>query len=509
MNFEQDKLNKSEWDSIEISVDENELFILNLIKSGFNNPNISLNKTLTLFDKLKIEFSENIEKYLFMTYFNSQINKLIKKYNINFKIENFKSINIKNSDKIRINNVESKLENSKDNIFEFIILDIAQDLLSAVKHHNNEKMLLSYYNIYKLMQNNKDNKNKFVEEFINYLLKCYYTVFFQNKVNFLLHSKKFIQENSIIEKHKSYSLFKHQKELFNIIKFNHPKIILYSAPTGTGKTLSPIGLLQHSRVIFLCGARHIGLALARSAISLNHKVAFAFGCNDISDIRLHYFAAKEYTSNYKTGGIFKVDNSIGDNVELIVCDLKSYTYAMNYMNAFNPVENIILYWDEPTISLDSETHYLHDIIKNNWNENIIPNVVLSSATLPKKNDIQSVINNFKNKFNDANDYSINSYEYEKSITILTKENTVALPHTMFDSYSKILKCIDHCKKNKTLLRYFDLQEIINFIIDINDNNFINNSKYRFENYFDSIDMLTIETIKKYYLDLLENIDFQK
>ena len=85
-------------------------------------------------------------------------------------------------------------------------------------------------------------------------------------------------------------------------------------------------------------------------------VAFAFGCNSVDDIRLHYFSAKEYSKNTKTGGIFKVDNSVGDNVEIMITDIKSYLYAMHYMNAFNNKNNIILSWDEPTISLDYEEH---------------------------------------------------------------------------------------------------------------------------------------------------------
>ena len=58
------------------------------------------------------------------------------------------------------------------------------------------------------------------------------------------------------------------------------------------------------RIIFVCAVRHVGLALAKAAISMEKCVAFAFGCNDIEDIRLHYFSAKEYTKNRKTGGSF-------------------------------------------------------------------------------------------------------------------------------------------------------------------------------------------------------------
>ena len=69
---------------------------------------------------------------------------------------------------------------------------------------------------------------------------------------------------------------------------------------------------------------------------------------------------------------------------------------MYYMFAFNKKENIILYWDEPTITLDYDNHPCHNYIKNNWNKNIIPNIVLSSATLPEYNELDKTILYFRN-----------------------------------------------------------------------------------------------------------------
>ena len=48
-------------------------------------------------------------------------------------------------------------------------------------------------------------------------------------------------------------------------------------------------------------------------------------------------------------------------MELMICDLKSYIPAMYYMMAFNNKNNIITYWDEPTITLDYEDHTCHEI----------------------------------------------------------------------------------------------------------------------------------------------------
>jgi len=87
------------------------------------------------------------------------------------------------------------------------------------------------------------------------------------------------------------------------------------------------------------------MQLAKCCISLHIPIAIAFGCADPGDIRLHYFAAKDYIKNRKTGAIFRVDNSVGDKVEIIICDIQSYESAMNYMLAFNEPNDIIWYWD--------------------------------------------------------------------------------------------------------------------------------------------------------------------
>jgi hypothetical protein len=141
--------------------------------------------------------------------------------------------------------------------------------------------------------------------------------------------------------------------------------------------------------------RHVELSLARSAIAMEKKVAFAFGCT-ATDIRLHY-SALDYTAQ-KNGSIVKVDNN-GANVEIMICDVKSYLTAMYYMMSFNDKDDIIMYWDEPTISLDYETHELHGEIKPCGKKNQI--IILSCATLPDETEIRETLYNFKERFENA------------------------------------------------------------------------------------------------------------
>ena len=174
------------------------------------------------------------------------------------------------------------------------------------------------------------------------------------------------------------------------------------------------------------------------------------------------------------------------------------------MLSFNDVNNIITYWDEPTITMDYKEHDLHKIIKRNWSENKIPKLVLSCATLPKEHEIMDVIADFRSKFEDAEIHNVTSFDCKKSIPILNKDSYSVLPHTLNVDYTDLIKCVDYCNDNKTLLRYFDLREIIRFIEYVNKNQFTDD-RYNIDNYFSNISEITMNSLKCYYLTLLKHI----
>ena len=112
----------------------------------------------------------------------------------------------------------------------------------------------------------------------------------------------------------------------------------------------------------------------KNCLSLYIPEGFAHGFLVLSDFaevqyKTDNYWAKEYERNYKSGVIFRVDNTVGDNVEIMITDIKSYLIAMNYMNAFNDLNKLILFWDEPTITLDYESHECHDYISEIWKKN--------------------------------------------------------------------------------------------------------------------------------------------
>ena len=68
MDLNQHKLSKSEWESIEVPVSQEEKEILNLIITGYNDVNKKYNKYDSLFTFLKIEYNTAMEDHLYNKY---------------------------------------------------------------------------------------------------------------------------------------------------------------------------------------------------------------------------------------------------------------------------------------------------------------------------------------------------------------------------------------------------------------------------------------------------------
>jgi hypothetical protein len=510
MDLTQNKLTKAEWNSIEILVSPEELFILDIITKGFHDGEINDNTTLSLLNFLKISPTDQIHKYIYKKYLLPKLEPTFKKYNVDYeKVTISKKDKLKTRDLIRFENTDSLLEGEV--LFDFILIELIETMLKA-KNKNKQIWIESYYTLVVLNNYSIKLVNPYLKNILNTLLNNISSNDSEYIPYIINNAYNTIEKNTYLLKYADIKLYDHQKQLFQIYNAvteedfanKTPRFTLYIAPTSTGKTVSPLGLSESYKVIFVCAARHVGLALARAAISKHKMVAFAFGCNDASDIRLHYFAAKECIRNKRTGQIAKVDNSVGDKVEIMICDIKSYITAMYYMLAFNTKEKIIMYWDEPTISLDYDDHPLHETIKAAWQENKIPNIILSSATLPKEAEIASTIADYHSRFPDGDVRSIISHDSKKTIPLVNKEGMTEMPHYTFTEYEEVQNAADHCLDYLTILRYLDLNEAVKFILHINEKDWLRR-QHKMQNYFEDIKDITMKKIKMYYLLLLKHI----
>ena len=514
MDLTQNKLTKSEWEGIELPVTASEKSILALIQEGAENVMIRKNNNDSMISSIKITYTPEIEAYLYKTYFQKPLLKMVSSYaNEAVLVEAANGIvsELKKSpnskDTIRLKNMESTIHTKQAVMVEYTLLELCKNTLVSICSRKTDYMV-PVYTLHHILNTTIPFINKHLVHFIRTLMDWVRKSFPNLVRDMVHHAPNLLEKNAHILKYADITLFEHQKRLFQIFgpksKREIPKLVLYIAPTGTGKTLSPLGLSQHHRVIFVCMARHVGLALARSAISMEKKVAFAFGCETAADIRLHYFSAIDYTRNWKSGGIRKVDNSVGYKVELMICDVKSYKTAMLYMLAFNQEKDVITFWDEPTITMDYPTHALHDIIHENWRENRISKMVLSCATLPGESEISETIADFRARFDHAEIHTISTHDCKKTISLLNKSGLCVLPHNLFADHRELVQCAEHCSRTKSLLRYFDLSEMIRFLEYVHSKGMIH-EPYTISSYFASMEDIDMNRLKLYYLEVLGRI----
>jgi len=530
MDFTQGKLTKSEWDSVEVPDSHEEQQIYQLIKEGYHDVGIVRNSSQTLLQYMKIAPSDEMHAHMYELYFKMHVDEMREAFGLSaFETDTDKKKLVKKADLIRIQNTNSNLDDQKTKIYEFVLLILLLNLLNNKFPHmyphwrdhvqgakkkkkvppppsvpSRPKWMYYYYSICLLMRNSISHLNPHVDSFLNHVIALVEADF--DPAEFIKKAHDYVEKNEYVFKCGDVKLYEHQKQIFTAFKNDAvPKLVLYIAPTGTGKTLTPIGLSEHYRIIFVCAARHVGLALAKACISAKKRIAFAFGCGSVDNIRLHYYAAKDVVRDRRTGGIRKVDNSVGDNVEIMISDIKSYKHAMYYMNAFNPLNKLLLYWDEPTITMDYAEHEFHALIKDNWTENIVPNVVLSSATLPQEAEMAPTIMDFRARFSGAEVHSIVSHDCQKTIALVNKDGYVQLPHLMFEQYEDMRASAAHCRAYKTLLRYFDLREVVKFIAHVNEGQLWTSARYAVNRHFSDISDINMTNIKAYYLELLENV----
>jgi hypothetical protein len=463
MDLRQTKLTKDEWVSIEVPLPSHELEVLKFMQQAYTNPSLVVNSMPTLYSYLKITPTPALDVHLYHQYVK-----------LPGDVPKASSVKLKTADSIRLSNSKTM---GKD-VYELVVANICNLLPTDIDKY--------YYTLMYLNGLNVVNPNPYLKQVVATLLATYKP----NLDTIVSRATDILERNPYTYKYQNTQLYDHQKQLVELTKTTDPRLILYIAPTGTGKTLSPIALSEGRRIIFICAARHVGLAFAKACVSVHKKIAFAFGCDSPDDVKLHYFAVTACTRDRKSGGIRQVDNSQGEKVEIMICDVQSYIHAMRYMLTFNKAETLVMYWDEPTIGMDCDDHPLHSIIQTTWRENEIGTIVLSSATLPRPDEIQPVLLGFQTKFK-GSVHSILTYDCKKTIQLLNSDNEIELPHHRCETWEALQECVAHLNAHRTVLRYLDLASVVAFLGK--------------GPHFTSLEQVTITNIKLRYVDVLKTI----
>ena len=84
MDFNQCKLTKNEWNSIEIPISTSEKYVCELIIRGFNNVNITVNRNVSLISFLKITPTDSLDNYVYCKYLQNDMSLIASNYNIDY-----------------------------------------------------------------------------------------------------------------------------------------------------------------------------------------------------------------------------------------------------------------------------------------------------------------------------------------------------------------------------------------------------------------------------------------
>ena len=125
MDLNQRKLNRSEWNSIEVPVSKYEIEVLNMIMKGYHDVNIRINNNNSIFTFLKIEYTEKMEDFIYNKHLRvrgDNVEDELIKINLEYEKMKINSIVKLNSiDKIRLDRFDEK-RMTFTNLFCFLIL---------------------------------------------------------------------------------------------------------------------------------------------------------------------------------------------------------------------------------------------------------------------------------------------------------------------------------------------------------------------------------------------------
>jgi hypothetical protein len=496
--FEQSKLTRREWEGLEAPLPPDEIAILKMITAGWHDPDVCTNPRRSVLSVTKLGSLSAPHDFVYERFLAKEVGKLAEQIpGVSAPVIKAKPGSrrkLTSADTIRLANIDFDALTKQHNIWDFALLKLVRTMVTAPS-------AVGYYTLARALEARVDGTNKHLLAFVadaHRALQRHVTIH-----DLILNIEDASELNTELETFANRRLYKHQRDLVAALKRSGPKVVFYQAPTGTGKTLSPLAVSEGYKVIFVCASKHVGMQLARACISIHKRIAVAFGCRDAGDIKLHFFAVSECIRKRRSGQIGKIDHSQGQKADLVIADATSYTAAMHYMLAFNKPEQLLVYWDEPTIAMDKKQDELHDIVRRSWRDNVIPNIVLSSATLPDKSKFPGFLDTVQAKFSipDESVIAISNYECARTVPLVLKSGYVAMPHNVARDAEGLAEICQQCRSRATLLRHVDLGVAARYLLAAHRLLASCGDATSLDR-FETLDTVTPEAVKRAYLDCL-------
>ena len=143
-----------------------------MICLGFYDVSIKTNNHNSLLGYLKIQYSDEMEDFLYKRYFQDIIVRHKKIYEHGYAPKVTSKKKIKKADQIRIENIESKTKDFLKQIYEFVLLELVYNLLKTYSKET-KKWNYYYYTLYHLSKYNVERVNLYVSNYVNKILDIF------------------------------------------------------------------------------------------------------------------------------------------------------------------------------------------------------------------------------------------------------------------------------------------------------------------------------------------------
>ena len=291
-----------------------------------------------------------------------------------------------------------------------------------------------------------------------------------------------------------------QINLMNAIRDNEFALFLYKAMIGSGKTSFVISLCKYiksmrisvdtgsqvskisnttTQIIFACSVDTVRMQIAKIA----YNVGIPFGIASVTEKGL----------KISNNNLYCKDPS---KRVLIIADLVSTVEILKES------QDYILFLDEPTIGADQQDNSITiEVIKVIL---LAPaKTILSSATLPTENELEPIINKFKERHHQANIITVNSKETFIGCEINNLDtNETLLPHNNCKSEKELRYIIGKIKDSIFINRLYTGPILFRIIDKMNEYGI---NSIDLDEYFKDISRLSQNEIQKIIIQQLENL----
>ena len=229
MDLSQVKLNKTEWDSIEIPLRPEELRVVKLLMSGYTDLWIKINHNTSLACYLRLSDTiDGLHDYLFHEYFE----KTIRSFDPTL-LPTTRKVKMRKGDLMKIN-----LNKADDldvfNVYESKLLELMRNICKC--HAERKDFHVDYFTLYNLRKNFVPRMNTHVLSCLDTLLERHADTITVNKL--VLDAHNVIEKNKMLIHNEDTTLYSHQRDIFQ--KLQNPtmkeRLVKYMDAQSTHKT---------------------------------------------------------------------------------------------------------------------------------------------------------------------------------------------------------------------------------------------------------------------------------